>query len=51
MALGAVWVLLPKVALSAIATGGLNPMCQFPEGSLRLSARRLGGSISKFKLF
>src|ERR1700733_7366197 len=49
MALGAVWVRLPLVALPAIVSSHSQPYVPIPKDSLRLSARCLDGAISKFK--
>jgi hypothetical protein len=49
MALGAVWVRLPLAALSAIASSQSQRYAPITKGSLRLFARRLGGSISQIQ--
>jgi hypothetical protein len=48
MALGAVWVRLPLVALSAIAGSQSQRYVRITKGSVRLF-RRLGGSISQIQ--
>jgi hypothetical protein len=43
MALGAVWIRLPLVPLSAIVSSQSQRYMPIPKDSQRLSARRVGG--------